>query len=314
MIILNKSDAIEEYKKSNYLTRMANDEITLRIKSIHSFYPMLQSIKDLLTLYTNLVDNFTEEEIQVLSYYHKLSAYRFRDKLPALCPNVSQIKYIKLKLNVDWNYPYTINNCVVLPQKIVNEMIQELANLAMRKVGHGPTGEEWNVTRKDYKHVNHYANILCHEWIHIIQRYPTRKIYETLISIYTTLWGFFPKNANKQQEKEQMNKKYPSRITNPDGFNDQWQIIVGNHTYTPILSLNNETQMPIGFLINNQTGVWTNLHHSLQYVDKFYGLKGQLYHPNEIFAHLVADYVILNKIYTACWDSSKFYDYLNAFV
>ena len=307
MIILNKSEAFEEYKMSNYLTRMADDELTLRINNVHRYYPYLGSTWNLLSLYKHLVDDFTPIEVQILTYFHKLAAYRFRDRLPGLCPDVSSIKYIKLREHIDWNYPYTINNCVVLPQTVINEMVATFNQLAVRKPGHGPNGEEWNVTRKDYNPVNHYANILCHEWIHIIQRYPTKKIYDTLISIYTDLWGFTPKNSTDKTSK------HISRITNPDGANDQWQMTIGNHTYTPILSLNNETQKPVGFLINNKSGKWHDLHHSMMYINKFYGLKGQLYHPNEVFAHLVADFVTLNKIYTSCWDSSKFYNYLNDF-
>jgi hypothetical protein len=40
----------------------------------------------------------------------------------------------------------------------------------------------------------------------------------------------------------------------------------------------------------------------------------KLYHPNEIFAHLVSDYIILNKIYTDCWNSYTFYNTLNVFI
>ena len=106
--------------------------------------------------------------------------------------------------------------------------------------------------------------------------------------------------------------KIPNRITNPDGFNDTWQIIINDEIYTPILSLYGG--IPEGFLINNFNGSWTLLKNCTKYTNNFYGLKSQLYHPNEIFAHLVSDYIILNKIYANCWNSYKFYEYLNYFV
>ena len=300
MIVLSSNDAFIEFNKCDYFDRMADDELNYRTQSILSYYPNIPVSKNIKNMYKYLVDDFMKCEIDCLLYYHNICKKLFLEKLPKLLyvdPDI-KFKYIKLKNNVDWNYPYTINNCVVIPQNLLNRMRKAIEDLSFND-----NKIVWNIFRKNYTNINLNVGILCHEWIHIIQRYPNAHIHNILDDIYVKLWKFV---------KISTQGKIPNRITNPDGFNDTWQIIINDEIYTPILSLYGG--IPEGFLINNFNGSWTLLKNCTKYTNNFYGLKSQLYHPNEIFAHLVSDYIILNKIYANCWNSYKFYEYLNYFV
>ena len=119
-------------------------------------------------------------------------------------------------------------------------------------------------------------------------------------------------------------------LTNPDGYNYNWIIPIfnhetnRNHLFMPLLSrdLNNK---PKGILVEvDQVGPhkyrvsnhWSNIHDIKRYVYKFYGLTKQLYHPNEIMAHLLANYVVLDHIFTNTMDTFdyfKFYRFLNKY-
>ena len=236
----------------------------------------------------------------MLKYFHNLVDYIFNKKLPKLCPDTSRIKYLKLKANVDWNYPYTINNTVVIPQHYMNDMVSAVAALDR------PDTELWNVPRHDYSNINKQGAILCHEWIHLIQRgcINNEFLYNYFINLYENIWEF--------KKNTLTSYKIPNRITNPDGLNDNWIVLMNNTPYLPTLSLFNN--IPTGFLISAETHSWTLIDNSASYMNRFYGLKEQLYHPNEIFAHLVSDYIILNKMYTDCWNSYTFYNTLNVFI
>ena len=305
MIILNSNDAFNEFKSCNYFDNMKYDELEYRINTIRNTIKSINinininkniSKENLKNMYKYCVNDFTQVEKNALIYIHKIAAYLFKYKLPLLCPDTFKIKYIKLKENIDWNYPYTINHCIVIPQLLINDIISAVIDISDNN-----ENNLWNVYRKNYNNINKYVTLLCHEMIHISQRYRTKLIDDTLNNIYINIWGFNKISIN-------INNK----ITNPDTNEDDWTITINRNTYYLLLTLYNN--IPTGFLMCTNTSKIYSIDNTPEYTKKFYGLKTQLYHPNEIFAHLVADYIGLNKIYTRCWDSYRFYSCLNKFI
>jgi len=292
MIILNKISSDVEFRNTDYFTNMNKDELDYRIKSIHNYYPELSMINDIRTLYTKLTDDFTEEEMEAIKYYHNIVSYTFKTKLPLLCPNTKEVKYIKLKKNIDWNYPYTINHCIVLPVVFLKSMVSSFNYIKPVR-----SDAVWNLVRPNYKIINKIACTICHEMIHITQRY---KLFSELEEIYTNVWGF---------EKHSYKTKN-GVITNPDGKNGEWSVIIEEKRYFPILVLVNDE--PSGGLIDSITGVIYDFPDS--YIRRFNGFRDQLYHPNEIFANLVSRYIIHGNMFIPNWNSSPFYYSLNKFV
>ena len=291
MIILDNISSSYEFNKTDYF-EMATDELNYRINSIHKFYPQLSAIGDIRTLYSKLTENFSNEEIEAIKYYHTLINYMFKNKLPRLCPNTSDIKYIKLKKNIDWNYPYTINHCVVLPELFLKEIVDSFHTIKPIK-----SNKVWNLTRPNYKTINKIACNICHEWIHITQRY---KLTSELEDIYINIWGF---NKTPIEPKKGF-------ITNPDGKNGVWSTIIDGIKLYPIVILKND--IPTGGLFDSTSGIVYDYTES--YIRRFGGIRDQLYHPNEIFANLVSRYIIYNTMLIPNWNSSDFYFSLNRFL
>ena len=309
MIILDKNTAKAEIDNTDYFDRMSSVEINYRVKSIHSYYPMLSNIWNIRDLYKSLILDFTQEEKNAIYYYHNIVDFQFKNKLPALYPDGRYIKYMKLSQNVDWNYPYTINRVVVIPQKLAKNMVDNL--IIDRKQNTVPSLFVWNLVRPNFSAVNYIANIICHEWIHIAQRYAYyTSLGSKLDEIYQQSWGFV-----RELPPAGLYKKYdinPLYITNPDAENGEWSIYIKAKKYYPILTLDRKTKMPDGMLLDK-----SNMHtydYTKEYINKFYGLQHQLYHPAEIFAHLVANYIINNKTGITTWNATNFFYRLNSFI
>jgi hypothetical protein len=99
-------------------------------------------------------------------------------------------------------------------------------------------------------------------------------------------------------------------ITNPDGHNYQWSVIINGQIYWPIAVSNQSSNgHPKGVLIGE--GGLFDLDKVHQYVNRFHGLGSQLYHPNEIYAHLVAKYMVHNITYPH--NSTQLYQLINRF-
>lgn len=299
MIILDKNLSSIEFNKTNYFNDMTDIELSYRIKSIHTFYPEMSFINNIRTLYSNLTDDFTNEEISAIKYFHTLISYSFKHKLPKLCPNTDEIGYIKLKENIDWNFPYTINHCVVLPISFLKTICSSFSSIMPVK-----SSNVWNLVRPNYKTINKIACTICHEWIHISQRY---KLKNEFNEIYTKIWGFSPFNYNHI-----LKKSSKCFITNPDGKNGDWSVILQGLRLFPILVLDNTTNKPIGGLYNPIND--TIYSYTSGYIQNFGGLTDQLYHPNEIFANLVSQYIIYGNMFISNWNTSQFYFSLNKFI
>lgn len=329
---LSSQQAAQEYIKSDYFEQMSHKEIIYRLYGLggHFTYADTYNTKrsKLVKLYTSLTLDFTINERNIINFYFKQLLSLLNNKAPQIIPNKKHIGLIKINKGVDWDYPYTINHCIVIPTKFLNSLISTYQKF-VDQLEITPQ-EMWNPIRPNYEEINRKNVILCHEMIHILQRnktlYPQHnKIFNY---IYKDIWGF--RKINKSQLV--FKNKYLNVITNPDGYNYEWIISLYNHEtnfnqwFMPLL-INNVNNKPTGilveliekepgnFLVSGQSH-WNYIETFKRYIYKFYGLKKQLYHPNEIIAHLLSNYIVMDDILTNAqytFDYFNFYKILNKY-
>lgn len=148
--------------------------------------------------------------------------------------------------------------------------------------------------------------------------------------LYKNLWNMEPICKDQLQGVRRLDRSLIF-ITNPDGPNFQWitKVKINNkfETLLPALIYDQEKQKPKGVLIvlYPQTTVCGankymltdrvyNINDIKEYNQRFYGLKQQLYHPNEISAQLMSDYLISDKLWGNHFDSLSFYQYIQKFM
>lgn len=286
------NEAQKEFDNTDYFNRMSNIEIKYRINILG--IPIHESIGiDIRNIYKSNILNFSNTEKNTITYFHNIS-YKLFFKYPKLLPK--NIKYIKLKSGFEWNFPFTINNCIVFTETYISN----LTNILIKFNKNNTFINKWNIISPNYNDINEYVTVFCHEFIHISQRMGLCK--KNIENIYE-IWGF---SKNKQQKHFNHNLF----ITNPDGFNE-WNIIIDNILYYPMIIIYNNHLK--GVLVNEKGYIYD--YNNSKYEKLFYGLKSQLYHPNEIFAILVSELIVNGKIYNETeWNSFKFYKSLNIFI
>jgi hypothetical protein len=335
---LTAQQASDQYRSTTYFNQMNYTELVYRIHSLGSSYSSTESIPVLRSkirkMYTNLTLDFDESEKDIIRFYFRHLFNLLRKKAPALIPNKAPIGLIKLAPNVDWNYPYTIEHCLVLPAIFIDTLVNNYQQFIDQM--NQQTNTIWNPTRPLYDKIDQKNNILCHELIHILQRnvklYPGHK---TLFDyIYKNIWGFQPITKSQIKFRHINEDQIFNVLTNPDGYNFEWIIPVFNHDtnrehlFAPLLSRNLDNK-PIGILVeldeeSNPDGPssyvvskhWNYIDQIKRYQNKFYGLEKQLYHPNEISAHLISGYIVLDTVHTDTQDTFeyyKFYQFINRY-
>ena len=314
LIFLNQSQARLEYQSTDYFDQMDSQELVDRLidltgksESENHRKTLILKIKE---VYFSAVLNFNDHEKKIIKYYFGQLLNILISKATLLIPRKIPILLIKLSNGVDWNYPYTINHAIILPEYFVNNAInkynQSIHNNALRRT----------ITIE-------IINTLCHELIHVIQR--NKNIYpdhcRIFNFIYQKFWGFIKINKLKIKFYKSYQKKFYNTITNPDGYNYQWVIPLFNsynqsyQYFMPILTKGEKNQHK-GLLVKviltaenfYLTDEYIEINQSPTYNQKFYGLSKQLYHPNEILAHLISDYITKNIIY---FEKSETVDYFN---
>ena len=305
---LNRSQAAKEYLESDYLYQMNYNELLYRLHIYGGhFINTLNSNhlrSQLINKYTDSVMEFTSADVISLNFYFNHLFHRLKKISPTLIPNKKPIGLIKLAENIDWNYPYTINHCIILPIRFINSL----------KIN--PNQSE--IAQK--------TSILCHELIHILQRNNRIYSYHNRIFdfIYCKFWGFI---KLQKGDIDIQNKYNYNILTNPDGYNYQWAMYLNNASQylVPIL-VTDKTHKPVGILVESEknsigkyflTGRWSPIENVAHYMNKFYGMTHQLYHPNEIMAHLISDYIILGKLHSKpenIIEYYKFYKFINKYL
>lgn len=327
IVFLSSQQASHEYIATDYFDQMNSAEIGYRLK-VGGWGNLGSPISatSLRKLYGSLTRDFTTYEQAVVNFYFKQLYDILSQKAPGLIPKAKPIGLIKLEQGVDWDYPYTINHCVVIPVKFLNSLIKTYQRFGQQL--NQPIQQMWNPVRPPYQMINQKLMFLFHELIHILQK--NKNLYsghKTLFDyIYTEVWGFHKISKDQIVNRD----KFLNVITNPDGYNFEWAIPIFNHEtnyqhwFLPLLSLDLNNR-PTGILVELEKlpnghfkalRRWNFIHNYKRYVNKFYGLEQQLYHPNEIMAHLLSNYVILEVQFTSTTDTFdyfKFYRFLDKY-
>jgi hypothetical protein len=269
--------ANQEYLTTDYFDQMNAIEIIHRLGELQqkpeSF--QLSRLRSQLRLYyTQRTLVFTDEEKTLIISAFNQMKLDFDQRAPNFFPNRRQIGLIKLGQGIDWNFPYTINHCIILPELYLKKFAKDMPRL---------------------------KTTLCHELIHLLQRYPNLYPRQNALfnSIITEMWGFQRIRKSQLRFSQGLTDQHLNIMTNPDGANYEWIIVLPDGHYLPTLSRDIHNNL-CGNLILLQmvapqtyqvTLNWKPIAQVSIYVQKFQGLSQQLYHPNEIIAHLITDLI-----------------------
>ena len=194
-------------------------------------------------------------------------------------------KFAKLSLNTDWNYPYTIDDTIVLPTKFIRNITY------FYKTNNPPVLEA-------------AENTFIHEWLHIVQR----NNQELFNQYYKKYWNYvFCPDLKHNMLKNKWIKRY--WITNPDGVNGDWAIETSKGLITPMVLLDNDLHTHRKILIKlspskdnimidrnsrEEKPIFYTYEQVPDFKEKVFHIS-QSYHPNEVFANLVAEQIMKQK-------------------
>ena len=263
-------NAQKKFSKAAHLKNMSQSEIDLRtgkkMSNIYEYYD--QAIMD-----------FTQGDIQCLNWYTELVRPYIEKYAPKLVPLLDSTSYIKLREGTEWNFPFTLNDTVVVNEPFLNDAY------------------EGKRTHSDQL-VKKTMNVIVHELIHVYQK----KYPNAFKSIYSLL-GF-----------SEMSILIPDgikswMITNPDGENGVWTTGIHSkktgrvHIFLPaLMNLSNynkknmkEVLIEVKVVPGSTKMVASDNVLEISDVPSYsrrFGTDKQLYHPNEIVANIIADYVV----------------------
>ena len=142
-----------------------------------------------------------------------------------------------------------------------------------------------------YMDIQRYRLFLIHELIHIVQRYNP----SLFVPLYQK-WGFTQINEDNMLYQK-VNKQV--LVTNPDGMTP-WIFNIYDVIYYPTMVLIREYDKPleVAFVVFKKndkyyvTSKYYMLKDIVQLRRRFPNYNGQLSHPNEIIANLLAIYIL----------------------
>ena len=295
-IFNNKYDSSITYTKNNQLHKYPEFDIHNLVRDRINVKSFMR--KELNKFYQKNTIEFTLEEQKNISEIclrcnSLLKNYLKKDKIPYW-------NFLKLKSGIDWDFPYTIGKSVVFTQYRLYKLL-----------------ELYNTQNDD--NMNITLTTFIHEYLHILQRL-NQNIFNMF---YKKYWKFHsvPSIIKDNIDNNVWLQTY--HISNPDGLNNEWCIKEGNTYYIPFLMLNPESikeHKPI-LLVANKYGLkyenedakipqYENLENNPLYNKYTFGIR-QSYHPNEIYANLVSEYIVNeNDINAENRNMGKFASYL----
>jgi len=295
VIFVNIPEAVQIFDSSLDYSLMQNNEIFSRTNGeIGLGLTREERIRKLKNMYHSKLIEFSQEE---------------KNAIVTMCNGINiknvKWKFIKINNGIDWNYPYTLANCIVLPAVKVSSIKNAIES-------------------NDKTLIASHVNTFVHEYMHVLQR----KYQPLFNKFYIEKWHFTRANT---MINDLWVKKY--WITNPDVNDELWvydlnQFNVNkNPEYIwPMFlidpkNLRNHVKLAIkvkeegnnnfSVITSNSNGipVYDDLLNIKSYNERFYNLR-QLYHPNEIFANFVADSHNLKYMYPN--DYKEIYELLNS--
>ena len=244
---LNKQQSINEFSTSDYLKDIRVHEFKFRQnkKKLKA-----KSRTELMLFYFDSIMQFTYEEQELLQQATNKALQKLNNWFPNFLKD-TEIKFIKVEGTLDWNMPYTINNCIVMPYIML-------------------------------KNKKELVKTIVHELIHIHQRINP----EFYSNLYSGIFSFEHTNCIIN-----LSNYENITITNPDTNNTQWIIQLYDGLYYPAMIYINNTSQEVLFRIkrdNNNCYVAIDnplkAHSRKDYIELLRGCNEQISHPNEIIA------------------------------
>ena len=222
---------IDSYKYNECVARSAG-----MVSNVNTFK------EDMVDLYKQAVLEFTPEEKKAVRTV-VMNNNRLRNKNWA---------FVKIANYVDWGYPFTLEDLVVLPERIVSSM------------------------------GGHTVKTLEHESIHIEQR---KKQHE-FNKFYIDRLGYC-----KPRKIEIPPSILEDTVTNPDGPDNNWVRKIGEEWFWFALVLQGKEQNPIGMAykcLPRGSDHFTVIENGLPLTEMTHAFDGETntYHPNEFVASL----------------------------
>ena len=268
--LLSKTEGKDRFNKfkstDNYNTR----EINARSNFIQSKLKLNEKRNEMLEIYKKNTMEFTEDEKQYLTDAVNYLFTKYKNKLPL----IRSWNFIKLHESLDWGYPFTLDNYIVLSKEKISSNTKELARL------------------------------LFHEQLHIIQRNES-KIFE---DFYIKQWKF----EKFDLPDDPWIREY--LVHNPDSIDyfiyklsDELYMLPLATTHSNQYRLT-ETAL---FLTNTKKILAKDdephiepLRNVVEYNNRFYNTES-LYHPNEIFATILTS-MVFNDLSVSEIDTTAF--------
>lgn len=295
---LTSLESSREFDKTTYFDNMSSYEIDIRTKG------RCDTPSSIRQLYKLSVLDWNQCEATMIYKCMKLVFRLMLYKYPPLGPVLPSLTVGFIKMSdghsCDWGWPYTIGSCIVLSEGFLKHALDESNKLKddMKLVNNSTvskiTGKHWNTWRPHMNGVLDIMTTLCHEVIHILQRHGSKSL--DFEKFYRYVWNF------RKIDKSRVVGNYFKTVTNPDGYNFEWIVNIDGKWLLPLLifDINNQPEgiicevylMPSGYI--QMLPNWTRIKSYLKYKRYFYDID-QIYHPNEIFAVIMSNWMIRDR-------------------
>lgn len=269
--LLSKNYGANQFDSNKSTNNYNKREMSARSKfKIQSHIPLNSKRKEMLEIYKENVMEFTEEEKQLVTNAVTYLFTKFRGKVPL----IRAWNIIKLNDDIDWGYPHTLGNNIVLSKHVISENVKEL------------------------------AKTLFHEQLHIIQR------NEPIIfrEFYEKQWKF---QKFDLPDDEWINTYL---VHNPDSEDFYLYKLSEELFALPLPTTFNhhhKFDQHALFLTSNLKILAKDdqphvepLKNLVQYNQRFYNSQS-LYHPNEIFATMLSE-MVFNELSVSDIDQTAF--------
>jgi hypothetical protein len=198
--------------------------------------------------------------------FHSLSPleskvlYTYKTIIDDISPSIYNQFGILIVRNMEWSYPRTLGDTIILSDKWIIDMILDYRNK-----------NSYGLQRK--------IQTLIHEHIHLIQRM-NRQSFNTIYERF----DFYPITQDALNKIKSNEDYMKNKVTNPDtpGY---YQYTKGYNSFIPSIILRNKEILPIAIMNNGQI---IELNKMKEYNDIYKSL-GQPYHPDEIFAEVLCN-------------------------
>ena len=247
---------------------------------------------DCISYYCNHIQLFTNiEKLEINSCVLYIKNYYYK-----YYPNLNRLpwNFIKVSNQIEGGMPHTIYNTIILPQNFIDKLHTSIQNKNINTI------------------INYFCKILIHEHIHIYQKlYPTR-----FKELYTQYWNFIPypklKLPNNILKKQRIN---------PDGY-DKWIYQLNDNIllYPDVILRDNPKNLDdvekIGILINKKNNKIIKIKklNQINQFNYFFCNVSQNYHPHEISAIVISEYIINKNYYNYCDCLKKCKKWLNQYL